>query len=63
MRVAQVPGMRRVAWYVDGREVSSTSDDCYAWPLVPGPHEVYSRIWDGQTSEAHTTDVVRFYVH
>jgi penicillin-binding protein 1C len=62
MRVAPVAGMRRVAWYVDGREVASTSDDRYAWPLTPGTHEVYSRIWEAQASAAHTTDVVRFYV-
>jgi membrane carboxypeptidase/penicillin-binding protein PbpC len=60
---APVPGMRRVAWYVDGRQVSSTTVDSYAWPLVPGAHEVYSRIWDEPTHDAHMTDVVRFYVH
>jgi penicillin-binding protein 1C len=63
MQVAPVLGMRRVAWYVDGREVSSTTVDNYAWPLVPGAHEVYSRIWDEPTHDAHMTDVVRFYVH
>jgi penicillin-binding protein 1C len=63
MQVAPVPAMRRVAWYVDGREVSNTSVDRYAWPLEPGAHEVYSRIWAGQTQDAHRTDTVRFYVH
>jgi penicillin-binding protein 1C len=63
MQVAPVPGLYKVVWYVDGREVSSTSSESYAWPLLPGAHEVYSRIWDAQTKDAHTTDVVRFYVH
>ena len=63
MQVAPVPGLRRVAWYVDGLEVSSTAADSYAWPLAPGAHEVYSRIWDGPNHDAHATDVVRFYVH
>ena len=68
MQVAPVPGMRTVAWYVDGREVSSTSVAGYAWPLAAGAHEVYARIWhahpqDAHAQNAHTTDVIRFYVH
>jgi penicillin-binding protein 1C len=63
MQVAQVPGMRRVDWYVDGREVSTTTVNTYAWPLAAGTHEVYSRVWDEKSADAHMTDVVRFYVH
>jgi penicillin-binding protein 1C len=62
MRVAQVPGMRRVDWYVDGKREASTNDDRYAWPLVSGTHEVYGQIWDTGSATAHTTEVIRFHV-
>jgi hypothetical protein len=55
--------MRRVDWYVDGREVSTTTVNTYAWPLAAGTHEVYSRVWDEKSADAHMTGVVRFYVH
>ena len=63
MQVAPVAGLRRVDWFVDGRQVTSTPANSYAWPLVRGTHEVYTRIWDSRSSEPHVTGVVRFHVH
>ncbi len=62
LQVAPSPGLRRVDWYIDGREVSSTASDRYSWPLARGAHEVYSRIWDA-APEPHVTEAIRFYVH
>jgi penicillin-binding protein 1C len=62
MQVEPVPGLERVEWVVDGRQVKSTNTVTYAWPLVRGTHEVYSRIWDDTSTEPHVTSVVRFYV-
>ena len=63
MQVAAVPGLRRVDWYIDGKQVSSTTVGHYAWPLVRGSHEVYTRIWDDAASGPHETTLVRFQVH
>jgi penicillin-binding protein 1C len=63
MQVAATAGIRRVDWYVDGHQVSSTAAAHYAWPLTRGRHEVYSWIWDGSVGAPHATDRVRFYVH
>jgi penicillin-binding protein 1C len=63
MQVAPVAGLRRVEWIVDGRPVTVTNVNRYAWPLVRGTHEVYSRIWDSTSIDPHVTNVVRFYVH
>jgi hypothetical protein len=63
MQVAAVPGLRRVDWYIDGKQMSSTTVGHYAWPLVRGSHEVYTRIWDDAAGEPHETNLVRFHVH
>ena len=63
MQVAAVPGLRRVDWYIDGKQVSSTTVAHYAWPLVRGSHEPYTRIWDDAASGPHETTLVRFQVH
>jgi penicillin-binding protein 1C len=63
MQVAPVAGLRRIDWVVDGRQVTSTQANTYAWPLIRGTHEVYTRIWDGSSGDPHITGVVRFYVH
>jgi penicillin-binding protein 1C len=63
MQIASVSGLERVEWIVDGRQVISTTSNTYAWPLVRGTHEVYSRIWDDSSADPHLTPVVRFYVH
>jgi penicillin-binding protein 1C len=63
MQVAPVPGLRRVDWYVDGQQVSSTTVGRYAWPLVRGRHAVYTRIWDDARDAPHVTELVRFQVH
>jgi penicillin-binding protein 1C len=63
MQVAPVPGLRRIDWVVDGRQMTSTTVNRYAWPLIRGTHEVYTRIWDGSSNDPHVTGVVRFYVH
>jgi penicillin-binding protein 1C len=63
MQVAAVSGLRRVDWYIDGRQVSSTAGEKYAWPLARGAHEVYSRIWDDTARDPHLTEAIRFYVH
>lgn len=62
LQVAPIPGLRRVDWYVDGRQVSTTAADRYSWPLARGAHEVYSRIWD-TAPDPHVTEAIRFYVH
>ena len=62
LQVAAIPGLRRVDWYIDGRQVSSTAADRYSWPLARGAHEVYSRIWDA-APDPHVTEAIRFYVH
>jgi penicillin-binding protein 1C len=62
MTIAAVPGLRRVDWYVDGREVGTTGGGTYAWPLSRGSHEVWSRIWDRQSAAPHATEVIRFRV-
>ena len=63
MQVAAVPGLRRVDWYIDGQQVSSTTVAHYAWPLARGSHEVHTKIWDDAASEPHETELVRFHVH
>jgi penicillin-binding protein 1C len=63
MQVAAVPGLQRVDWYIDGKQVSSTTVAHYAWPLARGSHEVYTKIWDDAASEPHETEPVRFQVH
>jgi penicillin-binding protein 1C len=63
MQVAPVPGLQRVDWYIDGKQVSSTTLDHYAWPLARGSHEVHTKIWDDAASEPHETEPVRFQVH
>jgi len=63
MQIASVSGLELVEWIVDGRQVISTTSNTYAWPLVRGTHEVYSRIWDDSSADPHLTPVVRFYVH
>jgi penicillin-binding protein 1C len=62
MQIAAVPGLKRVDWIVDGKQVSSTAAEQFAWPLISGKHEVYSRIWDS-APKPHETDLVRFQVH
>jgi penicillin-binding protein 1C len=61
MQVAKVPGLKRVDWFVDGRQVSSTTEDRFAWPLLSGAHEVFGRIWDSG-EQPHETEAVRFRV-
>jgi penicillin-binding protein 1C len=63
MQVAAVPGLHRVDWYIDGKQVSSTTVAHYAWPLARGSHEVYTKIWDDAANEPHATALVRFQVH
>jgi len=63
MRIAPVPGLRGVDWYVDGRLVSSTTRPAYAWPLQPGTHRILARIWVGASPEAHDTSEIQFHVH
>jgi penicillin-binding protein 1C len=63
MQIAAVPGLRRVDWYVDGRQVSSTPAGRYAWPLERGNHAVYTRIWDETEDSPHETELMRFQVH
>jgi penicillin-binding protein 1C len=63
MQIAAVPGLRRVDWYVDGRQVSSTEVGRYAWPLERGNHAVYTRIWDETEDSPHETELMRFQVH
>jgi penicillin-binding protein 1C len=61
MQIAVVPGLKRVDWFIDGKLVSSTSADRYAWPLSSGGHEVYTEIWDS-ASQPHRTEAVHFQV-
>ena len=61
MQIAKVPGLRRVDWFVDGEQVSSTTEDRFAWPLMGGTHEVFTRIWDS-AELPHQTEAVRFQV-
>jgi penicillin-binding protein 1C len=63
MQIAAVPGLRRVDWYIDGRQVSSTPAGRYAWPLERGNHAVYTRIWDDTEDSPHETELMRFQVH
>jgi penicillin-binding protein 1C len=62
MQIAAVPGLRRVDWYIDGQQVSSTQAGRYAWPLKRGNHAAYTRIWDDAPDAPHETDLVRFQV-
>jgi penicillin-binding protein 1C len=61
MQISKVAGLKRVDWFVDGKQVSSTTVDRFAWPLISGRHEVYTKIWDS-ASQPHETDAVRFQV-
>jgi penicillin-binding protein 1C len=63
MRIAPVPGLRRVDWYVDGTLASSTIRPSYPWPLQHGTHSVAARIWVETSTDAHDTDEIRFHVH
>lgn len=63
MRIAPVPGLRRVDWYVDGGLASSTTCPTYTWPLEQGTHRILAKIWAGTSPEAHDTPEVRFHVH
>jgi penicillin-binding protein 1C len=63
MSVAPVPALTDVTWYVDGTPVRTTSTGKYHWPLVRGTHEMYAIIRGGRGSaDAHSTELVRFYV-
>ena len=63
MRIAPVPGLHRVDWYVDGRLASSTTRPTYPWPLQPGTHSIVARIWVATSPDAHDTPEIRFHVH
>ena len=63
MRIAPVPGLREVDWYIDGQLASSTTRPSYPWPLQPGTHNVIARIWVERSSESHDTEEIRFHVH
>jgi penicillin-binding protein 1C len=63
MRIAPVPGLRQVDWYIDGQLASSTTRPSYPWPLQPGTHSVIARIWVERSSESHDTEEIRFHVH
>jgi penicillin-binding protein 1C len=61
MEVAQVTGLSRVDWYVDGKLASSTTRTSYPWPLQQGTHTVRAKVWT--SADAHDTDEIRFYVN
>lgn len=61
MQIAAVPGLKRVDWFIDGTQVSSTSIDRFAWPLLTGTHQVYGKIWD-VAAQPHDTPAVHFQV-
>ncbi len=61
MQIAPVPGLDRVAWYVDGTMAESTPGTAYSWPLQHGTHRVHAQIWVG--TESHDTDEIRFHVN
>lgn len=63
MRIAAVPGLRHVDWYVDGKLAASTMDARFAWPLRRGTHSVQAQIWTDSAGGAHGTEDIRFYVH
>ena len=63
MRIAPVPGLYRVEWYVDGKLSASTSRSSYPWPLEHGSHSVHARVWAQTSAEPHDTDEVRFHVN
>ena len=63
MRIAPVPALRRVDWYVDGRLAASTTCPAYPWPLEQGTHSILAKIWAGASSDAHDTPEIRFHVH
>ncbi|MBS0416983.1 MAG: transglycosylase domain-containing protein [Proteobacteria bacterium] len=61
MRVAPVPGLERVEWFVDGKLASNGTAASFAWPLQHGAHSVHARIWTG--AESHETNEIRFHVN
>jgi penicillin-binding protein 1C len=51
-----------VQWYVDGRLMSRTRINEYAWHLERGTHEVFARVMEDGTTISQDTPLVRFYV-